>query len=338
MKRFFFLSTALLLTTSLLAQSDSSDYYLLAGNKKVEARLYNAASKEFEKAIQLNPKNIDALIANGKVNLQMYRQYEALQSFGKAYELQPENKEVIISLMDLYYNSNQNEKAIELASKCNCEQADRITGVSYFRMENYGKALPFLKNAIKKNENDAEAAYTIARTYMELEDTKGMLEYYAKAVKADPSKAQWHYELALLYYNANDYKNSLKSFENALAAGYRRDNDFTENYGFCQLYAGNKEEGMKLLSTVMERKPNNVSLLSDVAYALYTTRQYEEATTYFEKVLTINPKDASSLYMAGMAFQKMGQTQKGQAICDKAIQMDPALAKNRQKKEMPMGL
>jgi tetratricopeptide (TPR) repeat protein len=71
---------------------------------------------------------------------------------------------------------------------------------------------------------------------------------------------------------------------------------------------------------------------------MYSTKRYENAIDYYEKLLTINPKDARSLFMAGMTFQKMGQKEKGQKICDKAIEMDPSLAKNRQKKDMPMGL
>jgi hypothetical protein len=42
--------------------------------------------------------------------------------------------------------------------------------------------------------------------------------------------------------------------------------------------------------------------------------------------------------MAGMSFQKKGQKEKGQKICDKAIEMDPSLARYRQKKDMSMGL
>jgi hypothetical protein len=53
-------------------------------------------------------------------------------------------------------------------------------------------------------------------------------------------------------------------------------------------------------------------------------------------LLTLNPKDAQALFMAGMTFQKKGDKQKGQKICDKAIEMDPSLASHRQKQELPM--
>jgi hypothetical protein len=55
-------------------------------------------------------------------------------------------------------------------------------------------------------------------------------------------------------------------------------------------------------------------------------------------LLELNPKDATSLFMAGMVFQKKGEKEKGQKICDKAIEMDPSLTRNRQKKDIPMGL
>jgi hypothetical protein len=41
--------------------------------------------------------------------------------------------------------------------------------------------------------------------------------------------------------------------------------------------------------------------------------------------------------MIGMCYQKMGQKEKGIALCDKAIELDPSLANNKQKK-MDMGM
>lgn len=320
------------------AQSDSAKFYLESGNKKYESGLFNAAQKDYEKAIKLDPGFTDAYLANGKVDMQTNRIYQAGQNFNKAYELDPGNKTVIVSLMQWNFNSRQNQKAIEFADQCACEEADRVKGMSYYRIEDYGKAESFLLKALKKNPADAEAAYSLARTYMELDNRKLTMTYYQMAVDADPKRSNWHYELALLYFNANDYKNAVKCFDGAIKAGYRQDNDFMENYGFCQLYAGDAEKAMTILNQVIERKPNNTALLGDIAYAMYTTKRYQGAVEFYEKVLTINPKDASSLFMAGMSFQKMGQKEKGQAICDKAIEMDPSLAKNRQKKEMSMGL
>lgn len=321
------------------AQTDSADYYFQSGNQKVTSRLYNAASNDFEKAIQLNPSFTEAYIANGKVNIEMNRMYEAGKYFNKAYELAPSNQQIIQQLLTMSFNSRQYAKTIEMVQKCSgCEGTDRMLGMTYYRMEDYGKAVAYLQKALKKDEKDGEAAYTLGRTYLELENEKSAIVYYQKAIDAQPTRNSWIYELGLLFYNQNDFKSALKYFNSATDAGYTKNNDFQENLGFCYLYTGDMDNAMKSLNTVMERKPNNTTLLNDIAFAMYSTKRYDGAIGFYEKLLTINPNDAVSLFMAGMTFQKMGQKEKGQAICDKAIQMDPSLAKNRQKKEMPFGL
>ncbi|MEO6814438.1 MAG: tetratricopeptide repeat protein [Ginsengibacter sp.] len=324
----------------ILAQNaDSSQYYFKKGLEESGLRHFSLASKNFDKAIQMNSNFTDAYIANGKANLEMSRIYEANQNFAKAYELQPSNNEVIQQLILINFNNHQYQKAIDLVEKCGgCENTDRILGMSYYHLEDYGKAASYLQKAVSKNARDGDVAYTLGRTYLELENEKSAIPQFEKAIELEPARNVWMYELGLIFYNQNNYKNALKYFDMATGAGYNKTNDFYENYGFAQLYSGAIENGIKTLDQVLQRKPNNTELLNNIAYALYTTKRYENALGCYEKLLTINPKDASSLFMAGMTFQNMGQKEKGQKICDKAIEMDPSLAKNRQKKDMPMGM
>jgi len=51
--------------------------------------------------------------------------------------------------------------------------------------------------------------------------------------------------------------------------------------------------------------------------------------------LQMDAKNAEAMYMEGMCFQKKGEKQKGQAICDKAIALDPSLQNLKQQKQMP---
>ena len=120
--------------------------------------------------------------------------------------------------------------------------------------------------------------------------------------------------------------------------GYNKTNDYNENLGFAQVYTGDGENGMKTLNSVLDKKPNNKELINNIAYAMYETKRYDDALTYYQRLLGLNPNDASSLFMAGMAFQKKGDKDRGEKLCDKAIEMDPSLAKNRQKKDGPIGL
>jgi tetratricopeptide (TPR) repeat protein len=338
-KLFFFLFVGLLYSSAFAQNADSARFYYNKGVQENEGRLYAVATKDFDRAIQFDPQFTEAYIANGKANLSMRRITEAQGNFDKAYQLDPSNQDVISQLTTLCFNNRQFQKAIDLAQKCsNCENASHILGMSYYNLEDYGKAEKYLKEALSKNDEDAEAAYTLGRTYLELENEQSAILQFEKAVALEPTRSQWQYELGLIYYNQNDFANSLKYFDLAAANGYNKTNDFYENYGFAQIYSGDAVNGIKTLNIVMERKPNNRELLNNIAHAFYDTKKYNEALDYFTKILNLNPKDATTLYMAGLTFQKLGQKEKGQKICDHAIEMDPSLARYRQKNEMPSGL
>ncbi len=76
-----------------------------------------------------------------------------------------------------------------MAQKCNsCPDADRIMGMSYYNLEDYGKAQTLLQKAVAKNDKDGEAAYTLGRTYLELENEKNAIQLYQKAISIEPDK------------------------------------------------------------------------------------------------------------------------------------------------------
>lgn len=332
------LPAILFASVSFCQNTDSAQFYFNKGTEANTAKLYAIASNNFDKAIHFNPHFIQAYIENGKVNLSMRVIGKAWENFSKAYELDPKNNDIINELATLSFNNRQFQKAIDLVQKCmNCTNSSRILGMSYYNLEDYGKAEKYLKDAVNKNAKDADAFYTLGRTYLELEDEKSAMEVFKKAIELTP-KSQWIYELGLICYNENDYKDAVKYFESAAESGYNKSNDFNENYGFAQLYSGDTENGIKTLNLVLDRKPNNKELLNNIANALYETKKYQEALDYFTRLLNINPKDARTLYMAGMTFQKLGQKEKGQKLCDDAISLDPSLRRYRQKNEMPAGL
>src|SRR5690606_18740369 len=97
---------------------------------------------------------------------------------------------------------------------------------------------------------------------------------------------------------------------------------------------------VNILNEVLKRKPSDMNILNMVAEAYYFKGKYKEAITYWDRILEYDKESASSLYMIGMCYQKMGgreNSQKGIALCDKAIEMDPSLASYKQKK-MTAGL
>ncbi len=328
----------LLNVSSATAQGDSARYYFDKGMTEKTAKRWLVAAAHFDKAIKLSPNYKDAYLENGFVQLEMRKTDVARAHFTKVYEMEPGNAAVIKELMELYYSYRQYEKAIEFAQKCSqCEQAGRITGMSYYEMEDYAGAIKALLAVIAKNPADAEATYTIGRSYLDMEEYKSAIPYYTKAVTLAPERNAWLYELGLQYYNMNDYKNALDFFQKAAEKGYAKSNDFNENLGYCYIYNGQFETGEKMLLDIQAKKPGNKDILRDLAEIYYQRKMYDRSLDFCQRLLEMDKNDGKALYQAGMCFQKKGQTDRGGQMCDKAIELDPSLASMRQKK-MSAGL
>ena len=338
MKNIFTLLLVLISGTTFSESLDSSFYYFEKGMEEKAARRYLVAAKNFDNAIKLNPNYTAAYIESGLVNKEMRRTDAAKQNFTKAFELDNNNEVAIKELMELYFSYRQFQNAIDFAQKCKtCENKDRVIAMSYFQMEDYGKAEKILLNLITKNPQDAEATYTLARTYLEMGLEGKAIPYYVKAIQLDATKSKWHFELGLLYYNNDNYKNAVTSFTKAADNGFIRSNDFNENLGFSYIYSGEFDKGENLIAEIIARKPGDKEILRDVAQAFYDRKMYDKCLSYCQKLMEMDMKDGKALYQAGLCFQKKGETSKGQQMCDKAIELDPALASLRKKKEI-MGL
>ena len=339
MKKTSMLAIAIMaFTTSFSQKTDSAEIYFQKGIEEKTAKHFLLASKNFDKAIRFNPQYKEAYLENGYVNLEMHKTDDAKVNFTKVYELDPANSAAIKELMELSYNYRQFAKARELATKCtNCQGAEKIIGLSAYQQDDYGAAVKSLTAYLAKNPTDAEATYTMARSYLDMEEYKTAVPYYNKAIMLDGEKNTWMYELGLLYFNNNDYKNAVVFFNKAAEKGYPQSNDFNENLGYANIYAGNFEAGEKVLLSILEKKPGNKELLRDIAEAYYNNKMYDKSLGYCQQLMTMDIKDGKALYQAGMCFQKKGQVEKGQKMCDHAIELDPSLAGMRQK-SMSAGL
>ena len=311
--------------------SDSSGFYYEKGMVEKNEKRFLTASSNFEKAISFNKSYTEAYIENAYVNKEMRKTDQAKANFLKAFELQPNNMQIIKELTNLYYDYRQWDKAMEFANKClSCENADRIIGLSNYEKENYVAAEKSLLKAVAKNPQDALVNYTLGRTYMDMEMYRKAVPFFEKAAALNPEKNAWAYELGLLYYNNNNYRSAVTAFETAEKNGYPSSNDFNENYGYALLYSGQYAKGEEKLLGIYQKKGNK-EMLRDLAQALYDQKQYDKTLSYCQKLLEADPKDAKALYQAGLTFQKIGQKEKGQGMCDKAIEMDPSLASKRTK-------
>jgi tetratricopeptide (TPR) repeat protein len=295
--------------------------------------------KNFEKAGQYDSTDKEILRELGSAYLdvrQYFRARETYQRLERAGENSPANYKQLLSLS---YSLKQPNDVLLYAAKL--KQADPSEKVSYYLgkvyydQENYGEAIKALNAAEKEDPANAEVPYMIARSYADMLNYKQSIPYFQKAISLDTSKAYWVYEMALIYYAMNDTKNTLKFMLEAGNKGLPKSNDYMENLGIAYLDVGDLENGIRIMSEILKRKPSDINILNMIAEAYYYRGKFSEAMDYWDKILEYDKKNASALYMIGMCYQKKGEKQKGQLLCDKAIEMDPSLSSLKQAKQLP---
>ena len=324
------------------AQNDSSAIFLQKGLQEKGKGRTLEAYKQFDKAYSYNKANKEVVneLANSLVSLRRYAQ--AREKFLELEKLGDKSADTYKQLMTISFNMRQYPDAIKYAGLVKqtnpAEKVAYYVGKAHYDNENYGEAIKQLTVAMQEDPANAEAPYMIARAYSDMNNHKQAAPFFEKAIALQPDNARWMYELGLIYYAIPDDKNSLKYLLMAGEKGLRRDNEYLENLAIAYLNNKQYDRGMEIMKESLIRRPSDMNLLGMMAEASYDAKKYDDAIGYWDQVLSLDKQNASALYMIGMSYQKKGEKQKGMALCDKAIEMDPNLSKNRQKVEMPGGM
>jgi tetratricopeptide (TPR) repeat protein len=315
---------------------DSADYFYQKGLLEKQNGRKMEAYKNFSKAYRFEAtnKNIVGELAAACLDLRKYN--EARENYKRLVELGEETPAIYKQLMTLSFNLKLRTDVIPYALKLKeldpAEKVNYYIGRVHYDDDNYGEAIKYLNAAAKDEPANAEIPYLIAHSYADMMNYKLSVPYFKKAIELDSSKNYWIYELGLICYAIHDDLNSLKYLLLAAEKGYKRDNDYLENLGIAYLNVGKLDEGVGILNEILVKRPSDMNILNMIAETYYYKGKYQLAIDYWDRVLEYDKENASALYMIGMAYQKKGEKEKGVALCDKAISLDPALGGLKQKR------
>jgi tetratricopeptide (TPR) repeat protein len=320
---------------------DSARLYYEKGLRESAAARHKPAFEFYKKAVGFDTSFTEAHRGMGLAAVEM-RQFEvAKQSFRKVLQKDPTDRVAIEQLGTLSFMTRRWDDAILYAQKMLDlgigSKVNYMMGKSYFEKESFGLAFRYLDAAYKEDSTNAEIPFLFARSFVEMNNYKMAVKYYREAIALDTTRTQWVYELAMAYSSVPDDKAAIPFYELAMARGYKVDNDFIENLSSAYVSSGQPEKGIAMLRKLLEMRPADLELLYFVADTYYKMGKYDEAIAHWDKVLAYDKDNARSLYMIGMSLQKKGDTKRGQALCDKAIEMDPSLKAMRREKQ-GMGL
>ena len=138
----------------------------------------------------------------------------------KALAEEPENKDVLLLLGQVYYAQGQKDLCLELAAKISDDNENpellNFLGLMEDYKGNYKEACRYIQKAIKLNGNNDKYYYNLANMYFKQGDTMYAKRYYNLAISLNPQNPNYHFALANLYYSEKHYKRALEELPDEL--------------------------------------------------------------------------------------------------------------------------
>ena len=201
--------------------------------------------------------------------------------------------------------------------------------------EGLKKSIEYFQQAVAKDPADAQAYAGLADSYVLLAgSTFGLVppkdayprakEAALKAIELNDTLAEAHIALGLVKTEHDwDWSGGENEFRRATALGPNSARAH-QAYGVVLLGAtGRFEEAIVELKRALELDPLSLLINSNLAAALFNTRQYDNAIEQEQKTLDLDPNFMLAHFQLGFSYIQKAMYKEGTAEFEKAVAISP---------------
>ncbi|WP_085168743.1 tetratricopeptide repeat protein, partial [Brachyspira hyodysenteriae] len=255
--------------------NDDEYLYFNRGLEKIESKLYEEAIEDFNKIIELNPKDRDAYFFRGltKTGLKLYE--EAIEDFNEAIKLNLKNWESYFA-----------------------------RGVSKSSLKLYEEAIEDFNKSIELNSDNEEAYFNRGIAKVKLARYEEAIVDFNKTIKLNPKNEKAYFNRGIAKIESKKYGKDIEDFNKAIELNPDNEEAYF-NRGIAKVKLARYEEAIVDFNKVIELNPNdeNAYLVRGVLKIILEI--YEEAIVDFNKTIKLNPKNEKAYYYRGILKIKL---------------------------------
>ncbi|MDE0087100.1 MAG: tetratricopeptide repeat protein [Candidatus Poribacteria bacterium] len=290
------------------------------GRIYLKSELYEKAVSEYEKAIALNPKAVEAYNGVGIAYTMLKRYSDAIDAQNKALQLNPDFTEAHAGL-----------------------------GLAYLMKNEYDLSLKHYRRVVTLNPRFLEAHLKIGIILLNQKRYPEAASTYQKAIELNPDNAETYHNLGLCYAHQGKTAEALSNFEWSVKIAQKNQENLNgaeakptflpETYymiGELQAQQENyKAAESAYLSSGLPKAYNALAQLSAKIANTYEkqskrSEKLSAAASYAQTAIRLNPNIASYHNTLALIAYRKGDYQMAETSIRKAIKLDP---KNRNYQE-----
>src|SRR6266496_3358477 len=327
-----------------------------AGGYWADIGEWQKARESFEKAHQLDPKSVVALIGLGQISVEMKDFVSARKYYEEALKLEPNGqyaqgaKEALRKLKkkpedrqasqpNLKEANGYNERGIAKGVKGDIDGAiaDFTRAIELY--PKYSTAYTN-RGLAKKNKGDLDGAIADCNRAIELDpkdagaysnrgiakqaqgDLKGAIADYTRAIELDPKYAPAYSTRGLAKKNKGDLNEAITDYTRAVELDPKYVNAYY-NRGFAKRAKGDIDGAIVDYNRAIELEPKNAGAYNERGIAKQTQGDLNEAIVDYTRAVELDPKYPNAYYNRGLAKKQKGDLDGAIADCTRAIELNP---------------
>ncbi len=324
-----------------VASDKKNDYYFNKGYALFVSKRFNQSETYFRKVEEIPEYQFDASYYLGYIAYQLNDYDLAGEKFNKVTVIQNDTT-VGYFQADMNFNLGRFEQAIaiartsiKVANEKKTSELSKIIGESYFNLNDYYSALPYLEvYKGKKGKWSNTDFYQLGYTHYRLGEYEKAINQFNKIISGKNAIAQnAYYHLADCYLKMKKKTQALNAFKSAASLKYDSviSEDASLNYARLSYEIGNAFKNPSLLlATFVDKYPNNKAV-SEIEGLLIDS--YVNSRNFNAAIKILNKKSGSQYdnalqkvnYLKAIALYQSG-------LYDDAIEFfNESLKKNKDK-------
>ena len=194
-------------------------------------------------------------------------------------------------------------------------------------------AIDLLKKEIQTNPRLPRPHYLLGAVYFDKGDMASAITNFQNCLKVDPNFPLATEKLIQAYQKTGQSNQSVQLVEQHVKSqqGHRSFRDSAESYNYLgTLYyqQGDMDKAIQAFENALKRSPHHKTakqnlhqLLRQKAFTALKRRAFDEATTYFEKAIRLDPENATTYRIMGDGYAHVSQFSKAIEYYQKALEL-----------------
>lgn len=317
------------------------------GSSASNSAVLDQAIAEFEKIVQLQPRNIENRMVLGQLYTVKHEPKKAEDEFQAAQAIEPDSEDVVLNLVRLYATSGDIQHAIKtleaVPENQRTPKMEFTLGSLYDQAKQTQNAVAAYKRAAEMQPDDLQTMDALAQALLNDDQLDEALKQYQDLASADPENSEALIHIAEIQRRLGKYEDALVTVRKArkldpssLEAGY--------NEGMLLDVLGRLDQAAQTYQNMVDltshangaytsaEKNNRSIFLGRLGSVYLEQNKIDQAVATYQKMIDLGGDSAVRGYQGQVdAYRSAHEFDKAIDVARKAVAADP---KNRDLKLM----